>query len=269
MPAESGTPGTLLVVDDEDGVRRAARAALEARGYTVLTARNGVEALLLAEHHRGEIHLLVTDLAMPPYMDGAALARALRGARPGIRVLFMAAAGQAPGFASRGNRQGTLCPVPPHDAADACFLAKPFTPESLVERVRDMLAEPVAPETREGADVLGEPGGKRAILVMAPHRDLRSSVAALLRDEGYQVLEVRHPGEALRVCEWHAGEIGLLLADRDAFRGVPEEVRERIAEVRPSMRVLSAAIPGPVQEPLGERVRHALEGWGLEARGGS
>ena len=91
---------TLLVVDDEEEVRSHARAVLEKHGFTVLTARNSVEALLLSNHHGGPIRLLITDLSMPPYMDGASLAKTLRGTRPGLRVLFLSSQGPDPGISA-------------------------------------------------------------------------------------------------------------------------------------------------------------------------
>ncbi|HLP43403.1 MAG TPA: response regulator, partial [Fibrobacteria bacterium] len=116
----------VMVVDDEDLVREMARLALEAEGLVVLTARNGVEALLLAERHGGPIHLLLTDLSMPPYMDGLELARSLRCARPGLQVLFLSA-------------RGHEVPMPIDPDSGAALVAKPFTSETLVERVRAAL----------------------------------------------------------------------------------------------------------------------------------
>lgn len=109
----------------------------------------------------------------------------------------------------------------------------------------------------------------RTILIMVAEEGVRTRVAGLLRNEGYLVLEVRNIGEALKVCEWHVGRIGLLLADRHALEHMPSELRERMSQIRPGLRVLSASVSGDLDAPLGERVKRALEEWGLEARDGT
>lgn len=244
-------PQTVMVVDDEDPVRESARAALEARGFAVLTARNSVEALLLSNHHRGPIHLLVTDLSMPPYMDGQELARALQEMRPGLRVLYLSA--QEPDALALDGLEG----------GRTGFLVKPFAAEALAARARDILAGP-GPEAASP-----EAGAPRSILMMVPEAEVRASVAGLLRGEGYQVIEVRNIGEALTVSQWHVGPIGLLLADRVAWARLPGEFPERLGQIRPEMRILCASISDALEAPLGERVRRALEEWGLEAQDGA
>ena len=247
---------TIMVVDDEDEVREYARSVLESKGFQVLTARNSVEALLLSDHHGGPIRLLITDLSMPPYMDGFELARALQEVRPGLRVLYLSA---KPPESLLSGGLGAM----DHDPASPAVshLSKPFTPDMLVKRVGEMLVVPVprpAPEPRSC----------RSILMMVPEADVRTSVATLLREEGYLVLEVRNIGEALVLCQWHVGCIGLLLADREALSTLPSELRERLAQIRPEMRILCASVCYGMGSPLGERVKRALEEWGLEAQGG-
>jgi CheY-like chemotaxis protein len=116
-PDASGTE-TILIAEDEEAVRRLSRRALERQGYTVLAAPNALEALHAAESHAGAIHLLVTDVVMPG-MNGPDLARDLTRLRPDVRVLFMS------GYAGEAKVQP--------------FLAKPFLPETLVKRVREVL----------------------------------------------------------------------------------------------------------------------------------
>jgi CheY-like chemotaxis protein len=117
---------TLLVTEDEAGVRELVRRALEQRGYTVLVARDGAEAQLLAAEYRKPIHLLVTDMVMPG-MNGRDLAEQIAAARPDIRVLFLS------GYASDViARQGVL-------EKGLAFLQKPFTPDDLACRVREVL----------------------------------------------------------------------------------------------------------------------------------
>jgi two-component system, cell cycle sensor histidine kinase and response regulator CckA len=122
---------TLLVVEDDDDVRRLLKDGLQQFGYTVLDASNGGEALLFCERYPDAIHALVTDVVMP-HMDGFEVADRLRALRPAMRTLFIS--GYSDQAAGRMNR------IQPGDA----FLAKPFTPDVLAARVRDVLAMSVA-----------------------------------------------------------------------------------------------------------------------------
>lgn len=129
-PRSSATPTrgteTVLLVEDEDGVRSLARLALETKGYTVLEARNGGEALQLCEQHQGPIHLLVTDVVMPG-MNGRDLADRLISLHPGLNVLFVS------GYTGDAIvHHGVLDP-------DVAFLEKPFTPAVLARKVREVL----------------------------------------------------------------------------------------------------------------------------------
>lgn len=117
---------TVLVAEDEDAVRRMARVALESHGYTVLTARNGRDAVQAAEAHGGPIHLLLTDVVMPE-MGGRELAERLTARIGGLRVLYMS------GYTDDAVvRHGIL-------EATNSFLHKPFTPLSLAKKVREVL----------------------------------------------------------------------------------------------------------------------------------
>jgi two-component system, cell cycle sensor histidine kinase and response regulator CckA len=120
------TPMTVLVAEDEPGVRRPVRRILAAHGFSVLEAVDGEEALALAAGHAGTIDLLLTDVVMPR-LGGAELARRLREARPDIRVLFMT------GYSAEAvATHGVLAP-------DSSLLQKPFTAEELMRRVRGAL----------------------------------------------------------------------------------------------------------------------------------
>lgn len=241
---------TILVVDDEAHIRDFARHVLENQGYSVLTAKNGVEALLLGEHHPGPIRALITDLNMPPYMGGCELAQGMRRMRPGLAILYIS------GYPADAMVQSEVL----EEKAD--FLAKPFTPETLVRRLKALIR-------RQAPAAMAAPRkNDRAILLLVPEGNLRSGIASLLRVEGLQVLESRNFPEALMICQWHVGYIGLLLADRDTLARLPLELTERLGQMRPEMRILCAAAVSWAGEPDEERMRRVLEEWGLELTGG-
>jgi two-component system cell cycle sensor histidine kinase/response regulator CckA len=123
----AGDGATVLIVEDEAAVRRVARRTLAERGYTVLEAANGREALELAAGHEGPIDLVLTDMVMPE-MRGGELAARLRRARPEARLLMMS------GYTEEAaSRQAIL------EAGNA-FLEKPFTARRLLEKVQQVLA---------------------------------------------------------------------------------------------------------------------------------
>jgi|GEM_PF-1286966 len=119
-PASGGSE-TLLVAEDDPLVRRIVVTTLEAQGYRVLAAKDGEEALGIALHHEGPIHLLLTDVVMPR-MSGPKLAQALRRRWPSLPLLFMS-----------GYPKGL------EDAEGESLLHKPFTPSALRARVREVL----------------------------------------------------------------------------------------------------------------------------------
>jgi two-component system, cell cycle sensor histidine kinase and response regulator CckA len=114
---------TILLVEDDESVRKLTKLLLETEGYTVIEAENGTSALDITSSYRSTIHLLVTDLVMPG-MQGRDLAAHFRRQRPGIKVLYVT--GYADEVAMGG---GTV-------------LEKPFTPDELIRRVRAVLAGP-------------------------------------------------------------------------------------------------------------------------------
>ncbi len=124
--ALAGGTQTILVVEDEEAIRRLTCRVLEAQGYTVLSAASGGEALLLLEKHAREIHLLITDVVMPA-VSGRELARSAAALRPLMKVLFMS-----------GYTDNVIVHHGVLDAGTA-FLQKPFTPRSLAQKVREVL----------------------------------------------------------------------------------------------------------------------------------
>jgi CheY-like chemotaxis protein len=118
---------TVLVVEDEAAIRQLTKLILQKAGYTVLLAESPVEAERIAGSHPGPIHLVLTDVVMPG-MRGPELAERLLHLRPEVRVLYMSGytddAIAHHGFLDSGTE----------------FLQKPFTPNTLLGKVRDVLS---------------------------------------------------------------------------------------------------------------------------------
>ncbi|MEP6733705.1 MAG: PAS domain S-box protein [bacterium] len=118
----------ILLVEDEDSVRRVARRALELHGYRIIDVADGASALVAAAEN--DIDLVLSDVMMPG-MLGTTLVEELRRRDPNVRVLFMS------GHSAEIVRDGLLDPATP-------FLAKPFTPAQLAQKVRDVLDQRVS-----------------------------------------------------------------------------------------------------------------------------
>ena len=125
-PAARGGDETVLLVEDESQVRRLVFEVLQARGYKVLSAKDGLEAIPLEENYAGRIDLLITDVVMPG-MSGRELAQHVTSARPDTKVLFIS------GYTDDAVlRHGVTDP-------GTAFLQKPFALEDLLQRVRALL----------------------------------------------------------------------------------------------------------------------------------
>jgi two-component system, cell cycle sensor histidine kinase and response regulator CckA len=125
LPSRNGHE-SILLVEDEATLRQLAARALRARGFKVLLAADGAEALRILESHRQPIDLLVTDVVMPN-MDGRELADRLRARMPDLKVLFLS-----------GYMDDALLRRGVFDANET-LLQKPFTPHTLAQRVCEVL----------------------------------------------------------------------------------------------------------------------------------
>ncbi len=125
--AELAQPGeTILLVEDQESLREVVREILVDLGYQVLAAGGGEAALALAREHRGQLHLLLSDVVMPE-MSGSELAARLVALRPGLKVLFMS------GYTSEVlGRHGAVGPA-------IQLIEKPFTRQALAQRMRQVL----------------------------------------------------------------------------------------------------------------------------------
>jgi len=119
---------TILLVEDEAEVRRLVASVLGRNGYRVLEAPDGAEAMQFAADHSGVIDLVVTDVVMP-HMSGSELAKRLRAARPGIRILYVS------GYTDDKLSEHVL------QGRGIAFLQKPFTSSTLLWKLRQVLEE--------------------------------------------------------------------------------------------------------------------------------
>ncbi|MFC1896521.1 PAS domain S-box protein, partial [Thermodesulfobacteriota bacterium] len=124
--SELGGSETILIAEDDDGLRKLARTVLKQSGYKVLEAENGEDALRVGEGHDGLIDLLLTDVVMPK-MGGKEVADRLQPLHPQMKVIYMS------GYTDNAiAHHGVL-------ALELTFIQKPFTPEGLTRKVREIL----------------------------------------------------------------------------------------------------------------------------------
>ncbi|MGA6827580.1 response regulator [Nitrospira sp. NS4] len=127
---------TLLLVEDDQSVRELVRDGLRTLGYRVIESRNGLEACLIASQQIGNIQMLITDVVMPG-MSGTELAQHLRILKPDLKLLFISGYADDIGIGSSD---------PSSD-----YLQKPFTPELIAQRIRQLLDHTA--ETRQSSPV--------------------------------------------------------------------------------------------------------------------
>ncbi len=128
--------GTVLLVEDEDQVKRLVTKVLEMRGYTVLSADSSAHALTLSDGHAGHIDLLLADVELDKHMNGQELAKLLRRTRPAMRVLYTS------GYALENCVEHGGAKIKKEiQELMAAFLPKPFTPSGLMEKVSSTLTD--------------------------------------------------------------------------------------------------------------------------------
>ena len=123
-----GGAETILIIEDQTGVRNYTRVALEDIGYRVLEAADGKEAIAVAEGFPGPIHLLLTDVILPG-INGLNVSAQLTAMRPDLKVIYMSG---YPGT-TIGEKDGI--------AEGIAFLPKPYGPDELASKVREVLGK--------------------------------------------------------------------------------------------------------------------------------
>jgi PAS domain S-box-containing protein len=219
MPAPSSLAGseTVLVVEDQELLRKMAGSVLRSYGYRVLEAANPGEALLHAERHPGPIHLMLTDVVMPG-MAGPDLVARLKPLRPDMEVIFMS------GYSERTIMQRTQL--------GSSYLAKPFSPESLTTKVREVLGAP-------------RPVGR--ILVFDAETATRRLLRGVLTGIGYLVSDAADVQEAASCLQ--TSEIDLAIANLTG--GEPEALNtiRMLHGVRSGVRIIAMFDPSAGAAP--------------------
>ncbi|MBI3645304.1 MAG: PAS domain S-box protein [Acidobacteriales bacterium] len=199
---------TILLVEDDETVRKLVHSALTKSGYAVLPARSGEEALSIAERHSGPIQLLLTDVMMPG-MSGPDLARRLAALRARIKVIYMS------GYSDRFLAREDLA------APDTVFVEKPFNPVALAGKVRELL---------------DRPGASAAVLVVDDEEDIRKLLCRIL-EGGYQVLEAANGREALAVVA--AQRVHVVITDLFMPEQEGIETLQRLRRDYPDLKVVA------------------------------
>lgn len=197
--------GTILVVEDNEAVRGLMTATLVDCGYRVLTAGDGAEALTVSQGETGRIDLLVTDVVMPG-MSGGAVAEHLVAMRPEIKVLFVS-----------GYTEDALVLEGVSKGRD--FLAKPFTPFTLGEKVRSILTARA---------------GGRSILLVDDEAPVRQLFREVLEEAGYRVREAPEGKTAIEMLEKEAADLmitDLVMPEREGIETIID-VRRRFQSAK-------------------------------------
>ena len=192
IPRRAKGDETILVVEDEDALRRLATRLLEKAGYTVLSAADGEQALITCQRHAGKIDLLLTDVVMPR-MSGKRLAERLAKLRPALKILYMS------GYTDDAIVQhGVL-------EAGTQFIAKPFSEADLTRKIRAVLDGNVYASGTDWPaiedEVKQQPLDRNALRAL-PHdvlARLRAAAVAANYDEINQIVDsiaIAQPGVA-------------------------------------------------------------------------
>jgi hypothetical protein len=202
---------TVLVVEDQEAVRRLTVQMLKSYDYRTLEATQGDEALLLAERYSGSIDLLLTDVLMP-MMTGKELAERLRPLRPHMRVLFMSAYPT-----DHISRRGLLDP-------GVLYIAKPFTPDALAAKVREALRG-----ARSAASVL----------VVDDDDSIRNLFQIVLTGGGYEVVAARNGREALVLLRER--RFNVLVTDLVMPEGEGIETIRTLRKEQPDLKIVAVS----------------------------
>jgi hypothetical protein len=202
---------TVLVVEDQDQLRKMIGHILRSYGYRVLEAANAGEALVHSWDHTGPIHLMLTDVVMAG-MTGPELVARVKPVRPSMQVIFMS-----------GYTEPTIADRRILELAGS-YLPKPFSPDVLAAKVREVLG-PIRPAG--------------AILVVDDEPESRHFLRKVLTGASYQVLEAENGREAVRQIE--TSSIDLVIMDLAMAEQEGIETIQVLLRVRPQLKVIAVS----------------------------
>ncbi|HEX4296530.1 MAG TPA: response regulator [Devosia sp.] len=226
--AVEGGQETILVAEDDEGVRETVVEILTELGYRVLKAKDAASALTVIESG-APVDLLFTDVVMPGPLKSPDLARRLRDSHPQIGVLF-----------TSGYTQNAIV----HDGkldAGIELLPKPYTREDLARRIRRILGSRPLPPAAQPATAPSQAPARSALTILFVEDEaiIRLSTGELLRDMGHVVIEAGDGAEAARILETTA--VDLLITDL-ALPGLPgSDVARRARELYPNVGLVIAS----------------------------
>jgi PAS domain S-box-containing protein len=226
VPRMAPATPRALVVDDEQIVRELATTILELEGFEVLAAANGVGALEALNRAPEGIDVLVTDVSMPG-MGGRELAAKVGELLPGIPVVFMS------GYSDE------ILGTTPDDRTPLAFLAKPFSPRSLVHAVREAVAWELTVEAiaEPAPDAMEPLVGAVTCVIADDHPAVLDSVSRYLRRQGIDVVALAARGdEALRAIEELRPTVAVLDIAMEPVGGI--EIARQIAQTQPETHVI-------------------------------
>jgi len=215
LPLRTSVPGTetVLVVEDQEAMRKLAVRILERGGYNVLEAPDGREAVRLAAGYQETIALLLTDVVLPG-MSGSELTKELVENRPWMKVVYMS------GFAAEAiARRGLLEEGVP-------LLVKPFSPETLLQIVKDALAGTGA-------------GGAARVLIVDDESAVRNFFRRVLTEAGWGVVVAEDGAAALKIA--NSQRFDLLLTDLVMPNCEGIEVIRRIRKEQPELKIIAVS----------------------------
>lgn len=228
-PAPAGGTETILVVDDNPAVLTLARAVLETKGYCVLEASGGQEALFFARTYPAPIHLLLSDVVMPD-LGGPELTQHLVVDRPDMKTLFMS-----------GYTDDVLL----HQVGSTgrtAFLPKPFTPQELLTCVRESLD---AGPSSSPSPVAEPTNGTLRILLADDDEQVLQVVMKLLKSAGHAVHVARNGREAIELVAGQTFDLVLtdiLMPDKDGIETIRQLRRQA-----PAVRIIAMSGGGQLQ----------------------
>ena len=249
-PVVGGTE-TILVAEDDEGVRATVVDLLGELGYRVLKAKDAASALTVIESGMA-IDLLFTDVVMPGRLKSLELARIARERLPGIAVLFTS--GYTQNVITYGDRL----------EVGVELLPKPYTREALARRVRHVLANqvlrghaPAVPtEPTEAASAGSGNAGRLTVLLVEHNERIRSSTTELLQDLGHAVVDARNAEEAMVVLQ--GTRIDVLVTDL----GLPDTSGDVFAAearaAQPDLRIVFATGSALAPHVIGDGITPVL-----------